>query len=316
MADEMDQLIADVTKDTTPDTPETKAPEKVSRKENFDDTEYENEEDESFDPENATPEQRKAWPKKYANALSRRDKAAVKYKADLSASQQKIAELEAKLAKQAPIDNKAATVAADKTQAVVEGKPDINQFKDYGEYVEALAEWKANLATAKAMQTAAEQRAKETETQQKAAASSANEQRIIKQAQELIQKNPEYLELVQSNADLLDALPPHVTEAFGELANPAVAFIALAKTDGALQALAKMTPTQAAAYLGKAEYIGMQQMGSEEQDNEAEDERPAPEVKRVSSAPAPMKSARSISSGKKPLDKMNADELFKELGIN
>lgn len=326
---DLDSIISEMSPETVaaekaaapvaPKTKDASTSEKNTRKENFDEAEYDNEDDEAFDPDNATPEQRKAWPKKYANALARRDRNATKHRSELSAAQQKITDLEQRLAKQGNADTREVKKAQAVTEAVREGEPKLEDFQNWGDFNKALVKWEAQVATAEAMQKQAEANKKETNLAQQQAAGVAREKRIVQQADDLIKKNPEFLEILQENADILDNLPPEITNVLADADNSAVAVFVLAKTDGALDALAKMSRDQAIKYVAKAEAIGMAHFGNQTDENEGEGiDTPEPEAKRVSSAPLPMKAARNSSSGKRTLDKMyeNGDEkLFEELGI-
>lgn len=336
MPDEFDAIIAAAMPDETEaaETVETKVvtekapekkPAKETKKENFDEAEYENEDDENFDPDTATPEQRKAWPKKYANALSRRDKERTKYKAELADRDRRLAELEAKF--NAPKPGDKPTVAAPeqtkftseqqaRVDAVAAKQPQLKDFSDWGKYNEAFTDWKIDLREIKREILQEVSKENDKATADTRAADTAVETKIVQQAKELIQKNPEYLNLVQENADLIDNMPAHVTQAFAKADNAAVAFIVLAKTEGALQALAKMDPISAAQYIAKADFIGQQQLKAAQAEAGENDDEPEQEKKKVSGAPLPITKVRtSTGGGKKSLDKMNDDELFKELGI-
>lgn len=309
--DEIDQMITDAGNTEVPEPKTEKA-----RKENFDEKEYENEDDESFDPDSATIEQRKAWPKKFSNALSRRDKERAKLRAEIQSRDEELAKFRTQTPVAKPEETNYTREEQSKIDAVSAKKPNLDQYakdgKSYGEYIEDLTEWKADLRDAKrdiADQTKESSRI----TAQKDA---ANEARIIKQAQDFLQKNPEYLEVVRENADIIDSYPPAVAQAFAEAQHPELAFVVLAETPGALEALGKMSATQAASYIGQAQAIAMQRFKNKAESTEEAPELPeAKEQKRVSGAPTPMKASRSVSGGKKSLDKMTADELAEELGF-
>lgn len=325
----LDQLASDLDSGADiqiNDAPATKAKPSTSEprsREAFEDTEYDNEDDQEFDPENATPEQKRAWPKKYANALSRRDKHVTKLKSDVGAVSQENVALKARLAElegKGKVDNAAAKNAGAKLDNVLDGKPDISKYDDWEAYQEALIEWKANAIAAKAVKDAADVTANQTKEQQHNAAIAANEDRIVKQATELLNSNPDYAQAFQENADILNTYPQEIVDVWGEADNPAVAFLELAKTPGALEALGTMSPAKAAMVIGRAEAAGLASMGAGGNqggdDGDFFEEEPSkPKAKPVSAAPAPMRTPKAAATTGKAMDDMNADELYKKLGL-
>lgn len=334
MADEMDAIINEVTESiesnavekSAPNPSETKkAGKDEPRREEFEAAEYENENDETFDPDKVTPEQRKLWPKKYANALNRRDternflKGEVQRRdAELVKRDARIAELEAKSDK----SEKKADNAAAKTEAVVEGKPDINDPKyanDYGQYLEDIAAWRAELSISQANEKAAKLKAEQDATATAEAATVEVERKIEKQAKELIESDPEIRQLIAENMDFVSNLPQPTLDLLEKADNPVIALIEIARVEGGMASFAKLAPAQADAVIKQAYALGMAKMQANQGDTEADGEETQPQapVKKVSAAPKPMKAAKTASSGSKALSyDMTADEILDTLGIS
>lgn len=292
----------------------------------FSDEEYQNEDDPDFDPGKVRLDGRKKWPKKYKNALSEREKEINRLRAENHQYKQRMTAPQPK-ADPAPANNGGAAQPPQqpgfsseqqaKLQAVVDKKPKLEDFKDYGEFIEKLTDWKADVRDTQRDlidENRTAQRTKEAEQTQRIA---QNEARILKQATELLTKYPEYKELLVENADILDTYPAHVTDAFGNANNPEVAFIELAQHPGALAALANCNPTQAAQVVAKAELLGFQRMAAQEngEDGGADAGQQEPEPKK-SNAPKPLKAAKGVKGGEKDMSQMNADELDKVLGFS
>lgn len=344
MSDEFDAIINEVTKDSPivePKAPANKgnpnpsaSEDRNSHPESFADSEYEGEDDANFDPDSVPIEERKKlWPKKYVNAFDRYKQEKVKALSDLAIAQKRIADFEK--AQGSPVATNQGANAANpangnqpqqhtpeqlaKIQAVEAKKPVVGDFKTWEEYQDKLTDWKIDLRDIhKEIANEATEKTRQS-TEAEAAATLATEQRIEKQAKEVIEKNPQFVELLVANMDLIEALPDNIATMLGAIDRPELATIALMSHEGALQALARMNPQQAANYIAKAEIIGMQMVNTGEDgegDTDAHAQTQQPQRnKPVSGAPTPMRAARPVASGKVSLDKLPDNELFKELGI-
>lgn len=340
MADEFDNILSEVSGGTIkPDTVAAPAkpaaqPKSVAsddtadHPEAFADSEYDNEEDAEFDP-NAVPvaDRKKLWPKKYVNALSRRDQEATKYKNDYFAAQEKIKALEAKVNSPADAANNSATPPANnetllkpsdqaKIDAVMKKKPDVTTFPGtWDEYTQKLVEWQSDLR-----ETRREiDNATQAENSERSVAATRNEERIAKQTTELAEKNPEVIELIIANQDLLTTMPQQTLDIMGAAKHPELAFLALARTEGALQALSKMDAPNAALYIAKAELAGMQIMAAAqdgEGENDAEAQGTQPAQNTVSKAPAPMTPVRASNSNTVALHTMPIEKVLEILDVH
>lgn len=341
MSDEFDAIINEVTNDQPivepkgPARSNPSADDRNSHPETFDDSAYENENDANFDPDSVPIEERKKmWPKKYVNAFERYKQEKVKALSDLAVAQKRIADFERAQQQNAPAaannganganpanGNQLQYTADDqaRVKAVEDKKPDVKDFKTWEEYQEKLTEWQYDLRDIhKEITNEAKQKA-DKQTNEAAAATAAVEERIARQAKQVVEQNPQFVELLVANMDLIEALPENIATLLGNIERPELATIALMQHDGALQALAKMNPVQAANYIARAEIIGHQiiaNSGNGQADASAQQQRPQ-QTRPASNAPVPMRSAKAIASGGKPsLDKLSDAELFQELGID
>lgn len=295
--------------------------------EHFPDDEYADEDEggEAFDHAKVDAARKAKWPKKYANAMSRRDKDNTELRAKVAAYETRLAQLNgtqqppgAAGAKPGEEAGKQTATPA-KTAAMWDlesKKPALDNFKDWGEYSDAMFDWKLQVRElvkdeAKASQTA--QTGEQTVTPEQKAAIAQNETRILTQAKEIIEKNPEVYQLMHQNADLIDSLPQPIINVIRSLQSPVVAMMEIVSHPGALEALRHLTPAQAAQVLFNAQAQGLAKAGSQDAGEEGEGDEPEP--KKVSGAPQPIKAVKSSPSGKRALHQMDADEIFKELNL-
>jgi hypothetical protein len=211
------------------------------------------------------------FPKKAVNAISRRDRTIGKLRAESEALRAELAKLQQPVTKESSND----------------GKPNESDFSTYGDYLEALQDWKVEK---KLSTTFAEREAKTKQAQvnsEMQAWKSERETNMAAQAQELIKSAPDYHAVLAANADILDALPGDIQDVLLEIDNAPLAVFNLAK-EGKLEALATMTPIRAAMELSRAS---------------------AQAVKPQTKAPHPLSPARGAASSSKSLDQMKADEL-------
>lgn len=133
-------------------------------------------------------------------------------------------------------------VAAGQAQSSAQAapqKPTPDKYDDYGEYVEALTDWKADQAVAKRMEQDSTRKAAETRTQTFA------ERQVAARA-----VMPDYDEVVGSSDT---PIANHVGEAIMESERGPDLAYHFAKNPDALVRLNDMSPTQAAREIGKLE---------------------------------------------------------------
>lgn len=220
------------------------------------------------------------FPKKAVNAIARRDKQNNKLKAQ---NQELLARLEA-LEKRQPVENNPGKDAENKA-------PVEDDYETYGEFLRA--EMKYQLSEELGQRDKANQEQYTNAQQEKWVNDSRA--KIADQYKEQVGKIADLAEVWQENADLLDELPPHIEMAFYEADNAPLAIYTLAK-EGKLEALATMSPIQAAMVIGQAQM-------------RAENVVAAP--KPTSNAPAPMASAKGTGSTSKTIDQMGVEDLLK-----
>lgn len=180
-----------------------------------------------------------------------------------------------------------AEAATAPTEAKAE-KPTPDKFNDYGEYVEALTEWKADEKVRAAM-------AERDQQQAKVAQQSAQDVRAQTWAERVsaASKSIADFDEVLSTADV--AVADHVREAILDSeAGPKLAYH-LAKNPAEADRISRLSPTQAAMALGRIE---------------ASFAAPPPPVsKPVTKAPAPLSALNtSQASGTKAIDQMDQSE--------
>lgn len=226
-------------------------------------------------PTDQTREENTPWPKKAQNAVSRRDKAIGKLKAEVQMRDQRIADYEAKIAQATP-----------KQDAVDPSAPREDQFNNYGEYLKAIAkhearkEWDAEQGKTR----------ESTLTQQREAHKAQREEVVAQQAQEFFKTTPDAQQLFAEYADVFDTLPPMIEALFMEADNAPLAFYNLAK-EGKLEEVAAMSPARAAMAIGQAQG------------------KATASVRQVSNAPAPIAGANGQGSRAKSLDNMSYGEM-------
>lgn len=333
MLDEMDNILADVRADmkntealekpitsSAPAKVETAPKPKENLSEDFTDDDSANPEDPDFDPDKVPVSQRKTWPKKYLNALSRRDQERNTFRSKMLETQKENDALKAQITG-ASKDVKQADA---QVKAVANAEPDLKDPKyanDYGQYLKDVAVWNGKTAAAAAIKEDAEARKAATELEQREAASSVQEKRIMEQATELMNKDPDVRQVLVENFDLISNIPQPIVDILEQVDQPVVALVEIAKVNGGLAALAKLPPAKAAAAIAHAHMLGMARLAQNQGDDEGAEagdssaQVTTSEPKKASSAPTPMKSGKAVHSGKKKLTELNADELFQRLGI-
>ncbi len=212
------------------------------------------------------------FPKKAVNALSRKDKHIKKLKAEiqqLRSETQNIQSLQKSKSDEMPKEEDFAN-------------------KTYGEYLDALTDWKIEqkLKEGKELQEKEKLKSKDEEWhQERMEVSNSNEEEARKHFSDFDKTVSEALSEIE--------LEPHVRRAFLEADNPAFAFYAMAK-DGTLEDLNDMSATKAAILIGKYEDKGLSLSKQKQQ----------------TKAPTPMTGNKGIGSGSKPLHLQSVEEIM------
>lgn len=125
-------------------------------------------------------------------------------------------------------------------------------------------------------------------------------QEVAQQVQELLSSSPEFGKVIKANANVINAMPPHVEKLMAEIDNAPAATYALAR-EGRLQDLYYMPEHIAAAHLVQAEIRGQQYL------QQATPKAP------VQPAPKPIGSLKGGAKGSKSMADMNPSELVKHI---
>lgn len=165
-------------------------------------------------------------------------------------------------------------------------KPKMEDFDSVEEYVDAVAQFRAN-----ENKQAPKEAVLTPQQQQEQIWIAQRETAVAQQAQEFIKSNPEALEIVQENADTIDDFPQHIKNVLLASDNPTLAVVNLAK-EGRLEYLGYLPPEMAAIEVRRA----LSQGGSKTA---------------VSKAPAPISSAKGTAKAEKPLEAKSGKELLK-----
>lgn len=176
-----------------------------------------------------------------------------------------------------------------KQQAKPDGKPDITQFDDHMEYLEALADWKLETK----LKAANEQKPQAPQVDERKL---QRNQEIEQQRNALVKQAPEYQSMVAENSWYLNSMPETVQEAFYEADNAPLALYALMK-EGRLEDLEDLSPARIAMEIGRAEERGKAYLGA---------------AKTISTAPPPIESLKGTGRASKSLDSMSVEELMKK----
>ena len=177
--------------------------------------------------------------------------------------------------------------------------PDLEKFDSVIDYMKAdqnfTLEQKLAEQTHKAQMSALEQQ------QQMALQQQAQE--VAAQVQELLSSNPDFKNVITSNSNVINAMPPHIEKMFAELDDAPAATYALAK-EGRLQSLYSMPPAMAAAHLVQAEIRGQQYLGAHVP---AKTAIPAATTQQ---APKPISSLKGTGKSQKSVEDMSPDQLM------
>jgi len=213
------------------------------------------------------------FPKKAINALSRKDK--------------QIGKLRAQLEQLKAMQQQATTQPAQpQVKQSADGEPNIADFDNHIDYLEARAEWKL------------EQKLKEREGKQEQTFKTQQEQQWIsqrvdevdKQSEDFAKEYPQIIAITQEYAETIQALPPQIKLALLKADNPPLALLNLA-TSGVLDDLGDMSLEDARVEIK----LALKQQPQKPKSN----------------APKPMASARGAVVNKS-LDNMSPEELVKK----
>lgn len=180
--------------------------------------------------------------------------------------------------RQAEYWKQVATAKAQPSAQAAPDKPKADDFKDYGEYVEALTDWKSERAAERAEQKLLERMAEDSG----ARAAQSKAQTFSERQQQAIARMPDYAEVVGASDT---PLAPHVAEALLDSEHGPDLSYQFAKNPDLLIKLNGMSPTAANREIGRLEAA----FG-----NPKAPAPPAPE-KRLTTAPQP--ASTSLKSG-------------------
>jgi len=207
-----------------------------------------------------TTNEREEFPKKAVNAITYRNKQIAKLKAELEATR--------------------AEVAAYKQpkQEILE-----DDYEDYGSFLKAQA--KAEIKEELKQSGLLKEPTQATEY-------TPFEQNIAAQAQEFVKTVPDFVDVIELNSHILDAMPQRIIDLVAEESNIPKLVYDLANA-GELELLVDMPTREAVKLIEKYTTAAK------------------PEVKKqVTQAPAPIKAVSGTGSGSKSLDAMSGRELL------
>lgn len=215
------------------------------------------------------------FPKKAVNAISRRDKQIGKMRAEMAALQAEVAKYTQNQAQPPKSHN-----------VVNEGSPKEEDFETYGDFLEA-----------KLLHKIKQEQATQDKSKKEQALSAQKQEWVNQREQEIVSKVeghkgaiPDFVQVIETYADIADEFPEYIVQAFYEADDAPLAFYNLAK-DGKLEALSSMSPYRAAMEIALAQ------------------NKKSPVLNRVSNAPAPISAAKGSGSGSKSLDNMSWSEM-------
>lgn len=166
-------------------------------------------------------------------------------------------------------------------------KPKMEDFDSVEDYVDAVATFRAKENNQQAPQEAV----LTPQQQQEQVWIAQREAVVAQQAQEFIKTNPDALEVIQDNADLIDDFPQHIKNVLLASDNPTLAVVNLAK-EGRLEYLGYLPPEMAALEVRRVLANGGARTA-------------------VSKAPAPISTAKGTAPASKTLENKSGKELLK-----
>lgn len=235
----------------------------------------------------AGEDSQEVFPKKALNALSKRDK--------------KIGKLQAQVA--ALLAEKASWSGGQPQNQATQSKqsngsqpPKEEDFDSYGDFLAAKTEYQILQKLSEQQQARQKEETSQRELAAKQEWIESRDEEIGRSASEYAKQIPDFMQVLQECSALSDSMPPHIVELFYEADDTAMAIYNLAK-EGKIERLASMSPMKAAIEIDRA--------GSR-----------VPQVKKVSSAPEPMKGASGAQTqGARRLEDLSGEEIIKRLNI-
>ena len=230
-----------------------------------------------------TPEQKNdgdksdsfTFPKKAVNKINRLERKLYNERAARAAIEAELAKYTQSQSQQSPQSNKS------------DSAPREEDFDNYGDYLKASFKYDMQQEQAKTKAEAESQQSTYKEQLWKA----EREQAIVQSFDGHKQNLPDFEQVISSFVDVADDFSPEIEKIFLSAQDPALAFYNLAK-DGKLEALATTTPYQVMREVALAEMK-------------------KPEIKRISSAPQPIKGATGAATGRSE-NALSGAELLKK----
>lgn len=172
-------------------------------------------------------------------------------------------------------------------KATAPQKPKMEDFDSVEDYVDAVATFRAKENN----QQAPKEAVLTPEQQQEQIWIAQREAVVAQQAREFIKTNPEAVEIIQDNADVIDDFPQHIKNVLLASENPTLAVVNLVK-EGRLEYLGYLPKEVAAMEVQRA----LSQGGAKAA---------------VSKAPAPISTAKGTAVGTKSPESMSVKEALK-----
>lgn len=245
---------------------------------------------EEQETEQQTQEVDTPFPKKAVNAISRRDKTIGKQRAELEAMRAEIA----RLAGQAQGNNQREPQQQPQQprpqQVNNDGRPQEKDYTTYAEYLEAVNDWKIEQRLNQRLSEFTNKQKQEQQTAQDNAWRQERLTAVDQQAAEFAKEYPEIGQLWEEYGDVIQEYPDELKNIFLAADNAPLAFLNLAKA-GKIEAIASMSPAQAAMEIGRAQA--------------------QPPTKPKTKAPTPLPASRGSVPTGKPLKDLTPREAWK-----
>jgi hypothetical protein len=195
---------------------------------------------------------------------------------------------------------------AEAAKAAANKKPEVGDFEDYGAYVEALTDWKADEKIRANNENLRQESAKER-------AARESRERWTERSNAARNVHPDFDEVLTAASDV--RLADHVTEALDDSEHSGRLLYSIAKDPSIADRLNAMTPRQAAIELGRME-AKLEPVSAESPDPEAvpvetKPAAPVAPVRKTTSAPPPVKPIAKGAATTVPLEKLGMDDYVK-----
>lgn len=276
MTDELDNVIASMN-EAEPLVTETPVKEEPPKVEEPKEAEPKDEADKGEEETDDVP-----FPKKAVNAISRRDKQLAKMRAEMASLQAEVSKYRQPQAQ--PLKNQ---------NILDDGPPKEEDYldKEYGDFLEAKLLYKIKMEQAVQQKSQQDQQV-QTQRQQWV---QQREVEISQKVEAHKAEIPDFMQVIEMNADIMDSLPEHIEQAFLEADDAGLAYYNLAK-EGKLESLLTMSPYRAAMEIAIAQ-------------------TKKPTLNRVSGAPNPIKPVSGRGTSTKDSSDMSGEELLKKYGF-